>query len=72
MPMWPGFISLEIEISYIKFKERGNRKEGQMRDEKDMLVHFLRDLYFCLNRIAQTLCSTPGLLFLSETGQACI
>lgn len=53
-PAWSGtpFVSLHIEISYVMFKERENEKESRMRDEeKDVLVCFLKDSCFCLNRI---------------------
>lgn len=41
------FVSLEIEISYVMFKERGNGKEGGMRDEKkNVLIYFLKDSCF--------------------------
>lgn len=41
------FILLQIEISYVMFKERGNGKEGRMRDEeKNVLIYFLKDSCF--------------------------
>lgn len=60
-----AFVSLQIEISYTKFKGEMRRKVSTRDKEKDVLVCVLRDSFFVL--IAPNLCSTPGLLFQNQS-----
>ena len=56
MPPWSGtgLVSLQIEISYVMFKEGEMERKFWLRDmEDDVLVYFSRDPYFCLSRTAQ-------------------
>lgn len=60
-----AFVSLQIKISYTKFKGEMRRKVSMRDKEKDMLVCVLRDSFFCLN--CSKSCHSPGLLFQNQS-----